>query len=90
VIITLLIIATIAILLRLRRGKIPIFKSTKMNRIEAEGNWDKQKGKLKQRFAILTDNDLMFVKGKKEEMFVRIQVKLGKTKEELKNIIASL
>jgi len=36
-----------------------------MNKTEIKGNWNKQKGKLRQRFAILTDNDLMFVKGKK-------------------------
>ena len=57
---------------------------------ELKGNWNEQKGKLKQRFAILTDNDLMFKEGKKEEMFGKIQIKLGKTKEELQKIIATL
>jgi uncharacterized protein YjbJ (UPF0337 family) len=90
VIITLIVIATLAIILRLRKGKGLFIKSKEKNKTEVIGDWDKQKSQLKQRFAILTDNDLMFVKGKKEEMFVRIQVKLGKTKEELKNIIASL
>jgi uncharacterized protein YjbJ (UPF0337 family) len=61
-----------------------------MNTKEVKGNWDEQKGKLKQKFAILTDNDLMFGVGKKEEMLGKIQVKLGKTKEELLKIIASL
>ena len=45
---------------------------------------------LKQKFAILTDNDLMFEEGKKEEMFGKLQIKLGKTKEELHKIIAAL
>lgn len=61
-----------------------------MNTIEMKGNWNEQKGKLKQKFAMLTDNDLMFAKGKKEEMYGRLQTKLGKTKEELMSIIESL
>jgi len=61
-----------------------------MNKTEVKGNWNEQKGKLKQKFAILTDNDLMFAEGKKEEMFGRLQIKLGKTKEELQKIIASI
>jgi len=61
-----------------------------MNTTELNGNWEKQKGKLKQRFAMLTDNDLLFAEGKKEEMIGRLQVTLGKTKEELHKIIAGL
>jgi len=61
-----------------------------MNKTEIEGNWNEQKGKLKQKFAILTDNDLMFAEGKKDEMFGKLQVKLGKTKEELFKIILEL
>lgn len=61
-----------------------------MNTTEVKRNWIEQKGKLKQKFAILTDNDLMLVSGKKEEMLGRLQAKLGKTKEELHRIIASL
>jgi len=49
-----------------------------------------KKGKLKQKFAVLTDNDLMFEEGKKDEMFGKLQKKLGKTKEELHKIIAGL
>lgn len=61
-----------------------------MNTTELKGTWNEQKGKLKQKFAELTDNDLMFEEGKKEEMFGKIQIKLGKTKEELHEIINSL
>jgi uncharacterized protein YjbJ (UPF0337 family) len=61
-----------------------------MNTTELKGNWDVQKGKLKQKFAILTDNDLMYAEGKKEEMFGNLQRKLGKSKEELHKIIESL
>ena len=61
-----------------------------MNTKTLKGNWEEQKGKLKQKFAILTDNDVLLLEGKKEEMLGRLQIKLGKTKEELQKIIASL
>ena len=61
-----------------------------MNTTEVKGAWEVQKGKLKQKFAALTDNDLLFVEGKKEEMLGKLQIKLGKTKEELRLIIAGL
>ena len=61
-----------------------------MNKTEVKGNWNEQKGKLKQKFAVLTDNDLMFEEGKKEEMLGKLQVTLGKTKEELFKIIGAL
>jgi uncharacterized protein YjbJ (UPF0337 family) len=60
------------------------------NLTELKGNWNEQKGKLKQKFAVLTDNDLMFAEGKKDEMFGRLQIKLGKSKEELQKIISAL
>jgi uncharacterized protein YjbJ (UPF0337 family) len=61
-----------------------------MNKTELKGNWNEQKGKLKQKFANLTDNDLMYAEGKKEEMMGKLQIKLGKTKDELHKIISSL
>jgi uncharacterized protein YjbJ (UPF0337 family) len=61
-----------------------------MNTTEIKGNWNEQKGKLKQQFAVLTDNDLMFEEGKKDEMFGRLQKTLGKTKEELRKLIEGL
>ena len=54
-----------------------------MNTIEVKGNWNEQKGKLKRKFGYLTDNDLLFEEGKKEEMLGKLQIKLGKTKDEL-------
>jgi uncharacterized protein YjbJ (UPF0337 family) len=64
--------------------------SKTMNKTEMKGNWNAQKGKLRQKYAFLTENDLMFEKGKQEEMYGRLQIKLGKTKEELRNIINDL
>ena len=61
-----------------------------MNKTELKGNWNEQKGKLKQKFAVLTDNDLMYEEGKKDEMFGNLQIKLGKSKEELRKIFDSL
>ncbi len=61
-----------------------------MNSTELKGNWNEQKGKLKQQFAVLTDNDLMFEEGKKDEMFGKLQITLGKTKEELRKLIEGL
>jgi len=61
-----------------------------MNTTEVKGNWNEQKGKLKQKFAVITDNDLMFEEGKKDEMLGKLQIKLGKTKEELRKIISDL
>ncbi len=54
------------------------------------GVWNEQKGKLKQRYAWLTDNDLTYEEGKEDEMLRRIQIKLGKTKEQLHDIIGAL
>ena len=61
-----------------------------MNTTEAKGNWNEQKGKLKQKFGFLPDNDLMFEEGKEDEMFGRLQIKLGKTKDALRKLIADL
>ena len=57
------------------------------NVTELKGNWNEQKGKLKQKFAKLTDDDLMYEEGKKDEMLGKLQIKLGKTKEELHKIM---
>ncbi len=61
-----------------------------INPTQAKGNWNYQKGRLKEKFAILTDNDLLFEQGKKDEMLGRLEIKLGKTKEELNNLIETL
>ncbi len=60
------------------------------NLTELKGNWNETKGKLKQKFAMLTDNDLLLVEGKQDELLGRLQIKLGKTKEEINEIISTL
>lgn len=62
----------------------------KMNSDIVKGSWNEQKGILKQRFAELTDDDFLFSEGKKDEMLGRLQVKLGKTKEEMETILKDL
>jgi uncharacterized protein YjbJ (UPF0337 family) len=61
-----------------------------MNTTELKGNWNVQKGKLKEKFAMLTDDDLLFAEGKKDEMLGKLQIKLGKTKDDLRKLIESL
>ncbi len=61
-----------------------------MNSEELKGNWNQLKGKLKQEYGELTDNDLTYSEGKFDEMLGRIQKKTGKTKEQLKAKIAEL
>lgn len=87
---TIIILAIVSFIVRIIKGKSLINKYENMNTIELKGTWEEQKGKLKQRFAMLTDNDLMFAQGKKEEMLGRLQKKLGKSKAELLTIIAAL
>jgi uncharacterized protein YjbJ (UPF0337 family) len=61
-----------------------------MVKLTVRGDWNIVKGKLKQRYANLTDDDLAFVKGKEEELLGRLQHKLGKTKQELRDLIGRL
>ncbi|HZJ15028.1 MAG TPA: CsbD family protein [Chthoniobacteraceae bacterium] len=55
-----------------------------------KGSWNEVKGKLKQKYGALTDDDLAFAEGKDEELLGRLQKKLGRTKDEIREEIASL
>ncbi len=59
-------------------------------RTEIKGNWNESKMKLKQKFVMLTDSDLLLVEGKQDEMFARLQIRLGRTKEEIIMLISKL
>ena len=61
-----------------------------MNILKLKGDWNEAAGKLKQKYANLTDNDLIFQQGKEEELLGRLQTKVGKTKEQLRKIISKL
>lgn len=60
------------------------------NLTELKGDWNTKKGQLKQKFAMLTDSDLLLIEGKQDEMLGRLQIKLGKTKEEIHKLISEL
>ncbi|HEX8310628.1 MAG TPA: CsbD family protein [Chthoniobacteraceae bacterium] len=61
-----------------------------MTTLNLKGNWNELKGKLKQQYGDLTDDDLTFAEGKEEEMLGRVQQRLGRTKEEVREMIEKL
>lgn len=61
-----------------------------MTKLKFNGTWNEVKGKLKQKYAQLTDDDLLFSEGKDEEVLGRLQQKLGDTKENIRETIAKL
>ncbi len=61
-----------------------------MTKLTLKGNWNVVKGKLKQKYAQLTDDDLLFEEGKEEEVIGRIQKRTGETKETIRDYIARL
>ena len=58
-----------------------------MNTLEIKGDWNITKGKLKQKWAKLPDDDLKFVKGQQEELLGRIQKRTGETRETVEKAI---
>ncbi len=56
------------------------------NSTEIKGNWEQLKGKMKQKFAELTEDDLLFEEGKEQEMWGKLKEKLGKTEKEIKSL----
>ena len=59
-----------------------------MTRLQIKGSWNEIKGKLKQRYAELTDDDLTFAEGKEDELLGRLQQRLGKSSAEIQQEIA--
>lgn len=58
-----------------------------MNQLQFKGSWNEIKGKLKQKYAQLTDDDLKYAEGKDDELIGKLQQKLGKTAEEVRHIL---
>jgi uncharacterized protein YjbJ (UPF0337 family) len=58
-----------------------------MNKLQIKGNWNIMKGKLTQKWADLTDNDLQYVEGKEEELIGRIQKRTGETREAVEKVL---
>jgi uncharacterized protein YjbJ (UPF0337 family) len=59
-------------------------------KLQMKGNWNEVKGKLKQKYGQLTDDDLTFAEGKEDELLGRLQKRLGRTKDELRDEIAKM
>lgn len=61
-----------------------------MEKLRIKGAWNEAKGKLKQKYGQLTDDDLTYAEGKEDELYGRLQQKLGKTKDEVRQEIENL
>ena len=59
-------------------------------KLQMKGSWNEVKGKLKQKYGQLTDDDLMFAEGKEDELLGRLQKRLGRTKDELRSEIEDM
>jgi uncharacterized protein YjbJ (UPF0337 family) len=58
-------------------------------KLELKGNWNEVKGKLKQKYADLTDDDLTYIEGKDDELLGRLQKRLGRSRDEIRREIES-
>jgi uncharacterized protein YjbJ (UPF0337 family) len=58
-----------------------------MNKLQFKGSWNEVKGKLKQKYAQLTDDDLAYAEGKDDELIGKLQKKLGKSSEEVRQML---
>jgi uncharacterized protein YjbJ (UPF0337 family) len=61
-----------------------------VNKLQIKGSWNELKGKLKQQYGNLTDDDLVFSEGKEDELLGRLQKRLGKSKDEVRQMIEKL
>ena len=61
-----------------------------MDKLQFKGSWNEIKGKLKQQYGNLTDDDLVFAEGKDDELLGRLQKKLGKSKDDVRQMIQKL
>ena len=58
-----------------------------MNKLTLKGDWNVAKGKLKQKYAQLTDDDLVYEKGREDELLGRVQKRVGQTREEVERVV---
>jgi uncharacterized protein YjbJ (UPF0337 family) len=61
-----------------------------MDKLQIKGNWNEMKGKIKQQWGDLTDDDLKYEEGREDELLGRIQKKTGKSREEVVTYINSI
>jgi uncharacterized protein YjbJ (UPF0337 family) len=62
-------------------------RTVTVNKLQFKGTWNEVKGKLKQKYAELTDDDLTYAEGKDDELVGKLQKKLGKSAEEVRHIL---
>lgn len=72
------------------REKIHETATDSPGQLKIKGNWNEMKGKLKQKFGDLTDDDVMYEKGKEDELYGRLQKRLGKSREEVDRVLNEL
>jgi len=58
-----------------------------MNKLEVKGNWNIAKGKLKQKWGTLTDDDLTYVEGAENELVGRIQKRTGERRDAIEKAV---
>jgi uncharacterized protein YjbJ (UPF0337 family) len=68
-------------------GKQTTTERTIMTTLEIKGDWNITKGKLKEKWAKLTDNDLQYAEGKQDELVGRIQKRTGETREAVEKAV---
>lgn len=67
-----------------------LHKPKPMDKLELKGKWNEMKGKVKQAYADMTDDDLKYEEGKDEELYGRLQQKTGKTRQGVIDWLKSL
>ena len=60
-----------------------------MDKLEIKGKWNEIKGQIKQKYADLTDDDLLYEEGQEDKLIGRLQQKLGKSREEVIDMLRS-
>lgn len=60
-----------------------------MDKLQIKGKWNEIKGKLKQQYADLTDDDLLYEEGQEDKLIGKLQQKLGKTRDEVIEMLRS-
>ena len=71
-------------------SKSVVIETPSSTKLWWKGNWNVAQGKLKQQYADLTDDDLLYAEGKEEELYGRLQKKLGKTRAEVEKMLNDL
>jgi uncharacterized protein YjbJ (UPF0337 family) len=59
-------------------------------KLKLKGDWNEAKGKIKQAYGDLSDDDLKREEGKDDELVGRLQKKTGKAKDEVIKWVESL